>query len=106
MTVTQEEFNEAYNSQYGPAVQCRMIMKADEAKIRDLKKQIDSDPLQFGRLALEQSEDEVSASVRGIIPPIRRYSGDTIIEQTAFTLNENQVCEPFQVGNQWCCCNA
>ncbi len=101
VTVTQEEFNEAYNSQYGPAVQCRMIMKADEAKIRDLKKQIDADPLQFGRLALEQSEDEVSASVRGIIPPIRRYSGDTIIEQTAFTLNENQVCEPFQVGNQW-----
>ncbi len=99
--VTQQEFDEAYNSQYGPAVQCRMIMVAKEDKIRNLHKQAMADPAQFGRIALEESEDEISASVRGMIPPVRRSAGDTNFEKIAFELNENQVSEPFPVGDQW-----
>lgn len=98
---TQEELDQAFEAKYGPAVKCRMIMAKERTKINDLYQQVTKDPGQFGRLALEQSEDPVSASVRGLIPDVRRFPGDTVFEQTAFTLSDNQICQPFSIADQW-----
>lgn len=99
--VTEEEFNQAYLSQFGEAVKCRLIMVADHSKAVDLQKQAIAKPDQFAQLAKQFSEDEASASVGGLIPPIRRYSGDTRLEEAAFTLQNGQVSPVLQLGDQW-----
>ena len=99
--VTEEEFNQAYLAQFGEAVKCRLIMVADRSKAVDLRKQAAANPQQFAQLAKKYSEDEVSASVGGLIPPIRRYSGDTRLEEAAFALRNNGVSEVLQLGDQW-----
>ena len=99
--VTDDEFNKAYISQFGEAVKCRLIMASDRSKVVDLQKQAVANPQQFAQLAKKFSEDEVSASVGGLIPPIRRYSGDSRLEEAAFALQNEAVSEVLQLGDQW-----
>lgn len=101
LEVTDEDFNRAYLARYGEAVKCRMIMVGDEKLARSLQAQAAAAPDQFGALAKQHSQDEASASVRGLIPPIRRYTGNTQIEEVAFTLAENQVSDVLPMGDQW-----
>ncbi|MGB1817434.1 MAG: peptidylprolyl isomerase, partial [Rubripirellula sp.] len=99
--VTEDEFNKAYVAQFGEAVKCRLIMVAERARALELNQQAKADPEQFANLAKKFSEDEASASVGGLIPPIRRYSGDTRLEDAAFALQTGDVSEILQLGDQW-----
>ncbi|WP_322975316.1 peptidylprolyl isomerase [Aporhodopirellula aestuarii] len=99
--VSQEEFNRAFLSQFGEAVKCRMIMIGDQQKANQVHAQAKADPDSFVRLAKEYSEDETSASVGGLIPPIRRYMGDSRLEEAAFALADGDVSPVIQIGDQW-----
>lgn len=99
--VTDEEFNRAFLSQYGEAVKCRMIMVGSKQQADALQTQATNKPDLFGKLAKEFSEDESSASVGGLIPPIRRYAGDSRIENAAFALKASGVSPVLQLGDQW-----
>ncbi|TWT92161.1 peptidylprolyl isomerase [Neorhodopirellula pilleata] len=99
--VSQDEFNRAFLSQFGEAVKCRMIMLGDQANASRLQAQAQADPDSFARLAKEFSEDETSASVGGLIPPIRRYMGDSRIEEAVFALSDGEVSPVLQIGDQW-----
>ena len=101
VTVTQEEFDQAFISQYGESVKCRMIMISERSKAEPILEQAKANPDQFGQLAAQHSEDEGSASVRGLIPPIRHHIGDPELEKLAFALQENEISELFQLGDQW-----
>jgi parvulin-like peptidyl-prolyl isomerase len=98
---TKEEFDRAFLAQYGEAVKCRMIMVSDEAKAKQLHAKATADPDAFGKLAKESSEDPASASVGGLIPPIRRYTGDTRLEDAAFALENGEVSPVMQLADQW-----
>jgi parvulin-like peptidyl-prolyl isomerase len=99
--VTEEEFNRAFMARYGEAMKCRMIMVNDQKLANSLRERALAAPDDFGALAKQHSQDEGSASVRGLIPPIRRYSGDSRLEEAAFALQENQISEVLQLGDQW-----
>ncbi len=99
--VTEDEFNHAYISQFGEAVKCRMIMVANKATADSLQQQAAANPALFGQLAKQHSEDEASASVGGLIPPIRRHNGDSRLEEAAFALQNNGVSPVLQLGDQW-----
>ena len=98
--VTQEEFNRAFLAQYGEAVKCRMIMVEDETLAQQLQARGAAEPDRFANLAKQHSEDETSASVGGLIPPIRRYMGDSRLEGAAFALQEGQVSPVLEIGDQ------
>jgi parvulin-like peptidyl-prolyl isomerase len=98
---TQEEFDRAFISQYGEAVKCRIIMVAQKEKADSLQQQAQAKPDSFASLAKQYSEDETSASVGGLIPPIRRYSGDSRLEEAAFALKNSDVSPVLQLGDQW-----
>ncbi|KAA5540290.1 peptidylprolyl isomerase [Roseiconus nitratireducens] len=98
---TEEEFNQAFLAQYGEAVKCRMIMVAKEQTARSLHREALADPQAFGNLAKMHSEDESSASVGGLIPPIRRYTGDSRLEEAAFSLKDNEISPVMQLADQW-----
>jgi len=99
--VTDEEFNRAFLARYGESVKCRMIMVDKPDLAQSLQQRAAAAPDQFGALAKEFSQDEASASVRGLIPPIRRFTGDSRVEDVAFALKENEVSEVLQLGDQW-----
>ncbi len=99
--VSEEEFNRAFLSRFGEAVKCRMIMVSEQSKAQSLHQQAVANPTEFGALAKEFSEDEGSASVRGLVPPIRRYTGDSRLEEAAFALAEGEVSGVIQLGDQW-----
>ena len=98
---TEEEFNRAFLSQYGEAVKCRLVMVADRGKAETLHQQASTNPDRFSEIAKQHSEDEASASVGGLIPPIRRYTGDSRLEKAAFELQNGQVSPLLQLGDQW-----
>ncbi|MEO1615942.1 MAG: peptidylprolyl isomerase [Planctomycetota bacterium] len=98
---TQEEFERGFQAEYGEAVKCRMIMVGEEGKARMLHAEAMGNPKNFGKLAESNSEDEVSASVGGLIPPIRRNTGDSRLEEAAFALADGQVSPVLSIGNQW-----
>ena len=91
LQVTQQDLKKAFDSEFGPKVQVRMIATASEAKARQLYQRAAASPDEFDRLAKDHSEDENSAAARGLIPPIQMHSGDPLIEKTAFGLKEGQV---------------
>jgi len=99
--VTEAEISKAFISQFGEAVKCRMIMVADRAKAEQLHRQAVANPKEFGALAKHHSEDETSASVHGLIPPIRRNTGDADFEELAFSLADNEISKVYPLGDQW-----
>jgi parvulin-like peptidyl-prolyl isomerase len=98
IAVSQQEVDRIIHSEYGPKVSVRMIAVSQAEKAQDLHRQATEKPELFRRLAKEHSEDAPSASVEGLLPPIRQYSGDDMLERMAFQLKENEVSPVFQVG--------
>jgi len=101
LVISDEDFNRAYLARFGEAVKCRMIMVSDPALAKTLHDRAKANPDQFGALAKEFSEDEASASVRGLIPPIRKFTGHSQVEEVAFSLAENAVSDVLPMGDQW-----
>jgi parvulin-like peptidyl-prolyl isomerase len=101
LTVSAEELQAAYDSQYGPAVQCRLIVVADRQLAQQLHRQLTDRPDDFARLAMEHSIDVNSASIGGLIQPIRRHVGDPAIEREVFAMKPNQISSIIPVGDQF-----
>ncbi|GIW99601.1 MAG: peptidylprolyl isomerase [Pirellulaceae bacterium] len=96
--VTEQEIDQIIQSEYGPKVQVRMIAVTQRSQAEQLHAQATAAPETFRRLAKEHSEDAPSAAVEGLLPPIRRFSGDDILEKVAFQLQPGEISPIFQVG--------
>ncbi|QEG42823.1 peptidylprolyl isomerase [Roseimaritima ulvae] len=99
--VSEAEIRKAMESQFGEAVKCRMIMVGSRAKADQLRQLAVQKPHEFGALAMRESEDETSASVHGLIPPIRRHTGDAEFENMAFALKDGEISKVYPLGDQW-----
>lgn len=93
-----DEIERVLQSEYGPKVQVRMIAVTQADKAQQLYAQATANPDQFRRLAKEHSDDAVSASVEGLLPPIRRNSGDDQLERIAFQMRPNEISPVLQIG--------
>ena len=99
--VSQAEFDQAFVAQFGQAVKCRLIMVEARGKAEQIHATVAGDPGKFASMAKQHSEDESSSSVGGLIPPIRRHSGDARLEDAAFSLADGEVSPILQLGDQW-----
>ena len=99
--VTREEVQKVFASEYGPKVQVRMIAVQDRKTADEIHAQVSAAPDTFKKVAKEKSMDAASASVEGMLPPIRQNSGDDMLERIAFQLQPNQISPPFQADNIW-----
>lgn len=97
---TEKELKEAYESRFGPAVRARLIVVTDAAKAEQVRREAAARPDDFPRLAMAHSQDVNSASIGGLIQPIRRHAGDPLIERAAFTLQPGEVSPVVQAGGQ------
>jgi parvulin-like peptidyl-prolyl isomerase len=101
LQISREELLAEYETQYGPAVKARLIVCSEKAKAEKLRAAAAAQPSEFGNLAREHSEDPTSASVKGLIQPIRRHAGNREIEQAAFALNDGEVSQVLEIGSQY-----
>ena len=100
LQVSQADLKKAFEAEFGPKVQVRMIATASLQKAQQLRRQAAANPDVFDRLAKDESEDENSAAARGLVPPIRMHSGSPEIERTAFALKEGQVSQVIKFAGQ------
>jgi len=99
--VTQEQLAEAFESEFGPKVKVRIIAHSNLERANALREQAIADPSTFGTLAKEHSEDQASASARGLIPPIRKHVGNPSLEIEVYSLEEGDISEIIEIGNQY-----
>ncbi len=96
--VSPQELDHAFQREFGPKVQVRMIACKDMQKLTQLHQQAVADPDMFKTLARDHSEDPASASVEGLLPPIRKNMGDDDIEKVSFKLQPGEISNIFQIG--------
>ena len=96
--VTPQEIDQAFQREFGPKVQVRMVACKDAQKLAKLHREATANPDSFKTIAKNHSEEPSSASVEGLLPPIVRFSGDDELEQIAFSLQPNQISKVFPAG--------
>jgi len=97
---TREEIDKAFTRDYGEMVSARLIAVNDANLARQLHARLIADPDSFARVAIEHSIDVNSASVGGLIQPIRHHVGDPNIERVAFQLQAGQISPIISVASQ------
>jgi parvulin-like peptidyl-prolyl isomerase len=100
LRVTEEELRAAYESHYGPSVRCRLIALRDRRAAEQVHAAAVANPEEFGDLAKQYSED-ASASLKGLIQPIRRHTGFPELEQAAFSLTDGEISPVIQAAGQF-----
>lgn len=100
LVVTPEELQKAMEAEYGPRVRARAITVSSRERAEELHAKAVANPNDFGTLAKSFSEDQ-SASVEGLIPPIRKHMGDESIERAAFSLREGEISPVIEASGQF-----
>jgi len=101
LEVSPEEVQQELEHQYGEMIQSRLIAVSNIGLAEKLHAQLTAEPDKFARLAIEHSIDINSASVGGLIQPIRHHVGDETIEREAFSLQRGQVSSILPVAGQF-----
>lgn len=101
LQATPQEIQKAYEQEFGPSVRVRLIATSDAEKAKKLQADAAAHPNDFARIAIEHSEDVGSASIGGLIQPIRHHMGDVELEAAAFALQPGQVSGVIQAGAQF-----
>ncbi|MGI9429062.1 MAG: peptidylprolyl isomerase, partial [Bythopirellula sp.] len=97
---TREEIDKAYDREFGEMISARLIAVNDENLAQKLHAELTANPDGFARVAIEHSIDVNSASVGGLIQPIRRYVGAPAIEREAFLLQPGQISPVISAAGQ------
>ena len=101
LEVSQKELTEAFEAEYGPAVKARLIVCTTLEKAQKVQALAAANPAEFGNLAKQYSDDAPSASVKGLVPPIRRHGPCPEIEEAAFGLSDGQVSGVIRSAGQY-----
>ncbi|RMG03951.1 MAG: peptidylprolyl isomerase [Planctomycetota bacterium] len=101
MAISEEEVRKLFDSRYGPAVKARMIVCKSKEKAEKVHAEAVAHPDQFGNLAKEYSDDMASASLKGLIQPIRKHIGQPEIEEAAFALKEGEISPIIPVHGEY-----
>ena len=100
LEVSREELVKAYETQYGSAVDARLISCRDPDQARKAHAAATADPDSFGKVAKQYSED-ASASLEGRIQPIRKHGSYPQIEQAAFNMADGGISKVIPAGGQY-----
>lgn len=99
--VSDQEIAQQMESEFGPKVQVRAIAVNDQANAQQILAMAQTNPEQFSRLAITHSVDPNSASVGGLLPPLRRNMGEPVLEQVAFEMEIGEISDVISLQNQF-----
>ena len=101
LQVSDAEVQRSYEREYGEMIRARLIAVGEREQAAELREELVAKPDNFARIAIEHSIDVNSASVGGLIQPIRRHVGDQAIEREAFRLQAGEISQVIPVGDQF-----
>ena len=85
VSVTPKDLQEAFDSQYGDKLRCRMIMVDKLAKAQDIWERLKKNPGGFEKIAQDESMDAGSRSLGGqLAEPITRHAYPRNVADAAF----------------------
>ncbi len=99
IAVTEEDMRKAFERDYGPRVEVRIIMV--DGNIRqagEIWDKCNANPGDFDKLAKEFSADPNSRPLGGVVPPIRKHAGLEQVEEEAFKLKPGEISSVIQIG--------
>ena len=88
VTVSAEDLKKGFEANYGPGVEVLAIVLSNQRIAQEVWRMARANKTKefFGELASKHSIEPVSRANMGEVPPIRRFSGQELIEKEAFTL--------------------
>ena len=101
LTISDAALQQAYESEYGAKVRVRMISASSQQKAEKILAKVKANPKEFGTIAKQESEDTNSAAARGLIPPIRKHTGDPNIEKIAFAMKPGEISNVIAFAEQF-----
>jgi len=101
LQITNADLSAEYEMRFGPAIQARLIACQTQEKAQKVRALAVAKPEEFGSLAKEHSEDPGSASLKGVIQPIRKHAGNPEIEKIVFSLKDGEISPVIQVADQF-----
>lgn len=97
--VTPEDLQRAFERDYGPRVEARMILvQGNIRQANEIWNKAQAAPDDFGRLAREFSADPNTRPLGGVIPPIRKFGGSDKIEAEAFKMRVGEISPLIDIG--------
>ncbi len=101
--ITDEDMRNGYENNYGPRVRCRAIMLDKLRRAQEVWEMARKQPNaeHFGDLAEQFSIEGASRSLRGVVPPIAKHSGQPTLEKEAFALKAGELSGVIQLGEKF-----
>jgi parvulin-like peptidyl-prolyl isomerase len=103
VAITEEDLQKGFEANYGQKVRCLAIVLNNERRAHEVfdKARKNNTSENFGDLATQYSIEPGSNALRGEVPPIRRWGGQPILEQEAFSLKSGQLSGVIQAGDKF-----
>ena len=101
--VLQEDLDKAFAATFGPRAKCRVIVLDNQRRAQEVWQLARKNPTleNIGNLAETYSVDPTTRSLRGEVPPIRRWGGQPALEREAFTLKPGELSGVVQVADRF-----
>jgi parvulin-like peptidyl-prolyl isomerase len=101
--VSPEDIKKGFEANYSARVRCRAIVLANMRRAQEVwaKARQNTSMDYFGDLAEEYSIEPTSKSLRGEVPPIRRFGGQPQLEDVAFALQPGELSGIVQMGDKF-----
>lgn len=101
--VTDEDVQKGVESNYGERVRVQAIVFSNQRVAQKVWQMARDNPTEdfFGQLAQQYSVEPVSRENLGEIPPIRRHSGQPLIEKEAFALKPGELSSVVSMGDKY-----
>jgi hypothetical protein len=103
VSVTEEDLQEGFESNFGPRVEILAIVLSDQRtaqKVWDMARNNPTDEF-FGGLAEQYSIEPVSQGNFGKVPPIRKHGGQPALEKEAFALKPGELSGIVATGDKF-----
>lgn len=103
VTVTQEDLNKGFESNYGERVEVLAIVLGNQREANKVWEMARNNPTDqfFGELAHQYSLESISRANSGKVPPIRKHGGQPVVEKEAFGLNTGELSGIVAVGDKF-----
>jgi len=101
--ITPEDLRKGFEANYGPRVRCRAIVMGNLRRANQVWEMARENLTAeyFGDLAEQYSTEPQSRALRGVVPPIKKYGGQPLLEQEAFSLKPGELSSVVQVGEMY-----
>jgi parvulin-like peptidyl-prolyl isomerase len=103
LVVSDDDLQKGFESNYGPRVEVLAIVLNSHREAQKVWEMARNNPTDhfFGELASQYSIEPVSKGNNGKVPPVRKYSGQPIVEQEAFKLKTGELSGLLAVGDKF-----